>query len=87
MHIYTIHPITHHIKKILPKKIHPNKVHVIPNYNNIGGNFVMPWGKYKGVHIKCIPRTYLDWLMINIHNTSIKNHIIIFRQQTSPCFD
>jgi uncharacterized protein (DUF3820 family) len=26
------------------------------------GNAVMPWGKYRGVRIRCLPDDYLSWL-------------------------
>lgn len=52
--------------------------------NDLGENFMMPWGKYKGCHLKCIPKNYLTWIAENTTDQAVRCNIQLFFDSIKP---
>lgn len=52
-----------------------------PIFDDIGGKYIMPWGKYKGVKIENIPFDYLKWCLANTLDLNVRHNVKLFFQQ------
>lgn len=52
-----------------------------PIFHDIGGDYIMPFGHFKGKKLKNIPKSYIDWLMSNILDLNVRHNIKLYYQQ------